>query len=97
MKVQIPNKLMIAHLNVNSTRNKSNPISFMIRNNVFILLVSETELHVVLALSMSYLYDRDSLGSEPFRYIRDDIPTRPLKHDFGNNTENSSVEINLQK
>ena len=69
----------------------------MIRNKVVILLVSETELDVLLALSMSYLYDRDSSGGELFSYIRDDIPTKLLKYDFGTNTENSSVEINLQK
>ena len=69
----------------------------MIRNKVVILLVSETELDVLLALSMSYLYDRDSSGAELFSYIRDDIPTKLLKHDFGTNTEYCSVEINSQK
>ena len=69
----------------------------MIRNKVVILLVSETELDVLLVLSMSYLYDRDSSGVELFSYIRDDIPTKLLKHDFGTNTENCSVEINSQK
>ena len=46
---------------------------------------------------MSYLYDRDSSGGELFSYIRDDIPTKLLKNDFGTNTENFSVEINLHK
>ena len=27
-------------------------------------------------------------------YIRDDIPTKLLKHDFGTNIKNLSVEIN---
>ena len=70
-----------------------------------ILLISETKLNVsvtsaqikVLALSMSYLYDRDSAGGERFSYIKDDSPTKLLKNDFGTNTENFSVEINLQK
>ena len=69
----------------------------MIRNKVVILLVSETELDVLLALSMSHLYDRDTSGGELLSYIRDDIPTKLLKHDFGTNTENCSVETNLQK
>ena len=30
-------------------------------------------------------------------YIRDAIPTKLLKHDFGTNIENLSVEINLRK
>ena len=58
----------------------------MIKNNVVILFISETKLDVsfqsvqikILALSMSYLYDRDSSGG----YIRDDIPTKLLKYDF---------------
>ena len=77
----------------------------MIKNNVVILLISETKLNVsvtsaqikVLALSMSYLYDRDSAGGERFSCIKDDIPTKLLKNDFGTNTENFSVEINLHK
>ena len=46
---------------------------------------------------MSCLYDRDSSGGERFSYIRDDILTKLLKNDFGTNTENFSIEINLQK
>ena len=30
-------------------------------------------------------------------YIRDNIPSKLLKHDFGTNIENLSVEINLRK
>ena len=74
MKIQIMYKLMIAHLNGNSISNKSDPISFMIKNNFVILLISETKLDVLLpsaqikmlALSVSYL---DSSGSELFSYI----------------------------
>ena len=77
---------MIANLDVNSINNKSDSISFMIKNNVVILFISETKLDVsfqsvqikILALSMSYLYDRDSSGG----YIRDDIPTKLLKYDL---------------
>ena len=77
---------MIANLDVNSINNKSDSISFMIKNNVVILFISETKLDVsfqsvqikIIALSMSYLYDRDSSGG----YIRDDIPTKLLKYDF---------------
>ena len=105
MKIQIPYKLMIAHLNVNFISNNSDSISFMTKNNVVILLISETKLDVsfpsaqinILALNISYLCDRDSSGGELFSYFRDDIPTKPLKHDFRTNTENFSVETNLQK
>ena len=77
---------MIANLNVKFISNKSDSISFMIKNNAVILFISKTKLDVsfqsvqikILALSMSYLYDRDSSGG----YIRDDIPTKLLKYDF---------------
>ena len=77
---------MIAHLNLNSISNKSDCISFMKKSNVVILLISETKLDIsfpssqikILALSMSYLYDRDSSCGERFSYIRDDIPTNLL-------------------
>ena len=93
MKIKIPYKLMIDYLNVNSLSNKYDSISFMIKNNVT-LLISETKLNVsfpsaqieVLALSMSYLYDRDSSSGGRFSYIRDDVPTKLLKNDFGTNT-----------
>ena len=45
---------------------------------------------------MPYRYDRNSMGGL-LLYIRDDIPTKLLKHDFGTNIENLSVEINLRK
>ena len=88
---------MIAPLNVNPISNKSDSISFVIKNILVILLISETKLDVSFPLSMSYLYDSDSSGGELFSYIRDDIPTKLLKHDFRTNTKNYLVEINLQK
>ena len=105
MKIQIPYKFMIAHLNVNAISNKSDSISFMIKINVVILLISETKLDVsfpaaqikMLALRMSYLYDRDSSGGELFSYIVDDILTKLLKHDFLTNNKDFSIEINSEK
>ena len=88
---------MIANLNVKFISNKSDSISFMIKNNAVILFISKTKLDVsfqsiqikILALSMSYLYDRDSSGG----YIRDDIPTKLLKYDFW--TKRSYQKIKL--
>ena len=37
------------------------------------------------------------MGGGLLLYIRDDIPTKFLKHDFGTNIENLSIEINLRK
>ena len=37
------------------------------------------------------------MGGGLLPYIRDDIPTKLLKHDFGTNIGNLLIEINLRK
>ena len=70
-----------------------------------ILLISETKLDdsfspgqfKMCEFSMPYRYDIDSSSGGLLLYIRDDIPNKLLKRDFGTNIENLSVEINLRK
>ena len=103
MKIQFLGKLIIVHLNINSIRNKFDSLFFMVENNADILLIAETKLDdsfpsghfKICGFSMSYRFDKNSVGSGLLLYIRDDIPTKLLKHDFGTNIENLSVEINL--
>ena len=109
MKIQFPDKLIIAHLNINSIRNKFYSLSFMVENNADILLISETKLDdsfpsgqfKICGFTMPYRYDRNSMGGGLLLYIRDDIPAKLLKHDFGtieiDAIENVLVEINLRK
>ena len=88
MKIQFPDKLIIAHLNINSIRNKFDSLSFIVENNADILLISETKLDdsfpsgqfKIHGFCMPYLYDRNSMGRGVLLYIRDDIPTKLLKH-----------------
>ena len=44
IKIQFLDKLIIAHLNINSIRNKFDSLSFMVENNAEILLISENKL-----------------------------------------------------
>ena len=75
----------------------------MIENNVDILLISETKLDdsfpsgqfKICGFSMVYRYDKNSMVGGLLIYIRDDISTKILKHGFGTNIENLSVEINV--
>ena len=75
----------------------------MIEYNVDILFISETRLDglfppdqfKICGFSVPYQYDRDWMGGGHLLYIRDDIPNELLKHDFGTNIENFSVEINF--
>ena len=46
---------------------------------------------------MAYRYDKDSVGGGLLLYIRDNISTIFLKHDFETNIENLSVETDLRK
>ena len=70
MKIQFPDKLIIAHLDINSIRNKFDPLSFTVENDGDILLISETKLDdsfpsvqfKICGYSMSYRYDRNSMG-----------------------------------
>ena len=87
MKIQFPDKLIIAHLNINPIRNKFDSLSFTIKSNVDILLIYETKLGDL----------SPSIGGEVLLYISDDIPKKLLKHDFRTNIKNLSVEINLRK
>ena len=43
MKIQFPDKLIIAHLNITSIRNEFDSLSFMVENNADILPISETK------------------------------------------------------
>ena len=94
MKIQFPEKLIIADLNINSIRNKFDSLSFMIKSNVDILLSYEPSWMIY---SHQVSLNRDSMGGEVLLYIRDDIPKKLLKHDFRINIKNLSVEINLRK
>ena len=105
MKIKFPDKLIIAHLNINSIRNKFDSLSFIVENNAEILLISETKQDdsfpsgqfKICGFSMPYQYDRNSMDGKFLLYIRDDVPSKLLKHDFGTNIENLSVEINLRE
>ena len=74
MKIQFPDKLTIARLKINSIRNKSDSLSFMVENNADILLISETKVDdsftsgqfKIRGFSMSYRYDRNSMDGGLF-------------------------------
>ena len=101
IKIQFPEKLI--HLNINSIRNKSDSLSFVIENIVDILFILETKLddsfpHVIIKYVDSVcLNDMIKIQWVVDFYIGDDIPTKLLKHNFWINIEKFSVKINLRK
>ena len=87
MKIQFPDELIIAHLNINSIRKKFDFLSFMVENNTGILLMSETKLDdsfpsgqfKTCGFKMPYRYARNSMGGGLLLYIRDNSSTKHLR------------------
>ena len=75
-------KLIFAHLNINSIRNKLDYLSKQIRGNVGILLVSETKFDdsfpqgqfVIVEFSAPYRLDRNCVGGGLMLFVRKNIP-----------------------
>ena len=96
-------KLIFAHLNINSIRNKFNYLSEQIRGNVDILLVSETKIDdsfpqgqfVIDGFSAPYRLDRNCLGGGLMLFVRDDIPSNLLTIEE-KPIESFYVELNLR-
>ena len=88
MKAQSFDKLILDHLNTNSIPNKSEALKFIIGNNIDIFLISETKLDdsfptakfLIKGLSALYRFDRNSKGGGLLFYIREDMPSKILKH-----------------
>ena len=96
------NRLLIAQLNVNSLRNKFTSLSTMIKNNVDILLISETKTESSFPTAQFHIdgysicrRDRNENGGGLLLYIRDDLPLTLLKIDP--NFEAFYVELNIRK
>ena len=90
-----PLKVIIAHTNISSVRNKFEPLKEMIKDNVVILLVSETKLENTFLIgqfcvdgySTPYRLDRTSHGGRTLLYIGEDILCKIIwKGFFANST-----------
>ena len=98
------NKLVVANLNINSLRIKSNNLTRKITSNVEIFMISETKLDnsfpdgqfLIEGYSISYRIDRDYHGGGIMLYVRADIPSKLLSTEFLP-IEGFYVGINLQK
>ena len=100
---QNPNRILIAHLNINSLRNKFEILKETITNKV--LLISEpkfdssfslNQFHID-GLTTPYRLDRNQNGGGIMLYIREDIPSKSLTEiKLDNEIENIFIEINLR-
>ena len=107
-KIRLRNidRLIIGNLNINSIRNKFDQLTLLIKNNIDVLVITETKVDASFPVSqfkidgysIPYRLDRTSNGGGVMVYVREDIPSKLLnKHTFLCGTEGVFVEINLRK
>ena len=98
------NKLIFGHLNINSLRNKFDLFSEQVKGSIDILMLSETKLDdsfpeaqfLIEGFHSPFRFDRNINGGRIMLYVREDIPTKLLSHDFSG-VESFFVEINIHK
>ena len=98
------NRLALAHININSIRNKFDILVQQITNNVDVLMISETKFDnsftegqfLIPGYSSSYRFDRNCRGGGIILYVREDIPSKLLSIE-NQPIESFYIEINLRK
>ena len=97
------NKLVIAHININSLRNKFELLTEKTKGNVDISLISETKIDEsflgsefkIDGFSNPHRVDRNENGGGIMLLFREDLPVKVLLVDNGN--ESCYVELTLKK
>ena len=97
------NKLIFAHLNISSIRNKFDLLSEQIKGNVDVFQISEAEIDesfpvgqfLIEGFCTPYRLDRNSKGGGILLYVREDIPSNLITIDI-NLRESFYVELNLR-
>ena len=100
------NKVILAHLNINSIRNKFSSLKELVSDNIDVLVIEETKLNetfpekafMIPGYKKPFRKDRNSYGGGILVFIREDIPSReaPIIEGFSD-LEGIFVEINLRK
>ena len=82
LRLKHPNKVIIAHLNINSISEKCDHLSFIIRGNIDILVVGETKLDETFPVNRFHIEgysqpdrkDRNRNGGVVMIFVREDLP-----------------------
>ena len=97
------NKLIIAHLNINSLRNNLEFLISLIKDNIDVLMISETKLaesfptsqFMINGFSTPFRLDQNDKGGGIILYIRENIPSTLVSTE-SSQVEGIFVEINLR-
>ena len=106
IRISNMNKVIFGYLNINSLRYKFDLFSEQVKDSIDILMVSETKLDDSFPEAQfliegfhspfRFIFDCNINGGGIMLYVREDIPTKLLSHDFPG-VESFFVEINLHK
>ena len=100
------NRLVIGQLNINSIRNKFEPLKLLIKGNIDIMVITESKLdstfpseqYAIEGYNLPYRIDKDATSGGVLIYVREGIPGRQFtNHTNENNIEGVLLEINLRK
>ena len=106
LRIKNPNKIIIAHLNRNSIRNKFEMLSLLFHGVIDILLICETKIDdsfptdqfIIEGYSTIYRLDRNDRGGEIMLIVKDNLLTSRLdKYCFSDEIEIFCIELNLRK
>ena len=96
------NRLLFAHLNINSIRNKFDQLVAGVKNNIDVFMISETKLANSFPKMQFhfdgycvYSLDRNDHGGGILVYVREDIPSKliPMQNPL---IEGLFIELNLR-
>ena len=96
-------KIIFAHLNINSIWNKFDRLSDMIKGNIDVLMISESKLDnsfpdgqfLIEGYGEPFRLDLDKLAGGIILFVRSDIPAKLLSVDIA--CQNFFVELNFRK
>ena len=107
LKLKNPNRLVIGQININSLRNKWEQLVSLTKDNVDILVVTETKLDesfpkkqfTMEGYHLPFRVDRDNNGGGVMVIVKEHIPCRELERARcrENQLEGIFLEINLRK
>ena len=98
------NRIILAHLNINSIRNKFDLLANQITGNVDVLVISETKIDAsfpidqfkIPGFSTPFRRDCDQYGGGLLVFVREDIPVKHLSSE-STPIEGIYVELNFRK
>ena len=90
LKTKNSKRLVFGNLNINTINNKFEQLKYIIKNNIDVLIVTETKLDssfpsaqfLIDGFAEPFRRDRNKNGGGVMIFIRDDIPSKEVKVNF---------------